>query len=100
MELGKGPTVKIRDVFMLSDPRMVEWMIKTAEKAKIPYQREVLLVGSTDAEKIQITRAGVISGAVSIPVRYVHSASEMVDYDDLKNTVKLLIALLNKPVNL
>jgi endoglucanase len=99
MELGKGPCVKFRDVGMISDPRVVDWMIKAAEKAKIPYQREVLLIGSTDAREIQISRAGVMSGALSIPVRYVHSASEMVDVNDLKNTVKLLTAILSKPVN-
>jgi len=98
MELGKGPCVKFRDVGMLSDPRVVDWMIKTAEKAKIPYQREVLLVGSTDAREIQISRAGVMTGALSIPVRYVHSASEMVDINDLKNSAKLLTGMLNKPI--
>jgi len=99
MELGKGPCVKVRDPGMLSDPRVVEWMITTAEKAKLPYQREVLLVGSTDARAIQITRAGVMSGALSIPCRYIHSASEMVDFEDLKNSVKLLTAMLSKPVS-
>lgn len=97
MELGKGPCVKFRDTGMLSDPRIVDWMIKAAEKAKIPYQREVLLVGSTDASQIQTSRAGVMTGALSIPVRYVHSASEMIDYNDLKNSVKLLKTLLTKP---
>lgn len=99
MELGKGPCVKVRDPGMLSDPRVVEWMISTAEKAKLPYQREVLLMGSTDARAIQLTRAGVMAGALSIPCRYIHSASEMVDYEDLKNSVKLLTAMLSKPVS-
>lgn len=99
MELGKGPCVKVRDPGMLSDPRVVEWMVNTAEKAKLPYQREVLLVGSTDAKAIQVTRAGVMSGALSIPCRYIHSASEMVDLEDLKNSVKLLTAMLSKPVS-
>ncbi len=99
-ELGKGPCVKFRDPGMLSDPRVVDWMISTAEKAKIPYQREVLLFGSTDAREIQISRAGVMTGALSIPCRYVHSASEMVDYKDLKNSVKLLTAMLSKPVTI
>jgi endoglucanase len=99
MELGKGPCVKFRDPGMLSDPRVVDWMITTAEKAKIPYQREVLLMGSTDAREIQISRSGVMAGALSIPCRYVHSASEMVDYNDLKNSVKLLTAMLSKPVS-
>jgi endoglucanase len=100
IDLGKGPCIKIRDVGMLSDPRVVEWMIQAAEKARIPHQREVLLVGGTDAERIQISRAGVMSGAVSIPCRYVHSASEMVDYGDVKNSVKLLTAMLSKSINL
>jgi tetrahedral aminopeptidase len=99
MELGKGPCVKVRDPGLLADPRVVEWMINTAEKAKLPYQREVLLMGSTDARAIQITRAGVMAGALSIPCRYIHSASEMVDYEDLKNSVKLLTAMLSKPVS-
>ena len=98
MELGKGPCVKIRDVGMLADPQVVQWMIKTAEKSRIPFQREVLLVGSTDAREIQITRAGVMAGGLSIPVRYVHSSSEMVDFSDLQNAVKLLNALLSRPV--
>jgi len=99
MELGKGPCVKFRDPGMLADPRVVDWMITTAEKAKIPYQREVLLIGTTDGKEIQISRAGVMTGALSIPCRYVHSASEMVDYNDLKNSVKLLTAMLSKQVS-
>lgn len=98
IELGKGPCVKIRDLGMLSDLRIVNWMIQTAEKAKIPYQREVLLVGSTDARQIQISRAGVMVGALSIPCRYVHSASEMIDVDDLKNSIKLLTAMVSKNI--
>ncbi len=99
MKLGKGPCVKIRDAGMLADPRVVEWMVNTAEKARIPYQREVLLIGSTDARAVQLTRAGVAAGALSIPVRYVHSSSEMVDYEDLTNSVKLLTVLLSKPIS-
>ena len=99
MELGKGPCVKFRDPGMLADPRVVDWMITTAEKSKIPYQREVLLMGTTDGKEIQISRAGVMTGALSIPCRYVHSASEMVDYNDLKNSVKLLTAMLSKAVS-
>jgi len=99
MELGKGPCVKFSDVGMISDSRVVEWMIQSAEKAKIPYQREVLLVGSSDAKEIQISRVGVMTGALSIPVRYVHSASEMVDINDMKNSVKLLTAMLSKPMS-
>lgn len=99
MALGKGPAIKIKDGGMLSDPRIVEWMIQTAEKAKIPYQREVLLGGTTDARAMQLVRAGVPVGCISIPCRYVHSPSEMVDIKDVENAVKLVVALLGKPVS-
>lgn len=100
MALGKGPCIKIQDVGAISDPRVVQWMIRTAEKNKIPFQREVLLLGGTDARAIQLTRAGVPAGCISIPVRYVHSPSEMVDYSDVQNSVKLLTALLRTPIDL
>ena len=100
MALGNGPCIKFQDVGAISDPRIVQWMINAAEKNKIPYQREVLLLGGTDARAIQVVRAGVPSGCISIPVRYVHSPSEMVDYSDVQNTVKLLTAVLRTPINL
>ena len=98
--LGKGPAVKIKDPGMIADSRIVSWMIKSAEKAKIPYQREVSELGSTDARAIQTARAGVMAGNLSVPCRYVHSPSEMVDYDDVQNTVKLMVALLSKEIQL
>lgn len=100
MKLGNGPCVKFQDVGAVSDPRVVQWMISAAEKNRIPFQREVLLIGGTDARVIQAVRAGVPSGCISIPVRYVHSPSEMVDYTDVQNTVKLLTAVLRTPIHL
>ena len=85
---------------MLSDPRIVNWMLKTAEKAKLPCQREVLEGGTTDARAMQLVRSGVPVGCLSIPSRYIHTPSEMVDYDDVQNAVKLLTALLKAPVTL
>ncbi len=98
--LGQGPAIKIKDGGMLADPRIINWMVETAEKHKIPYQREVLLGGSTDARAMQLVRAGVPVGCISIPCRYVHSPSEMVDSGDVQNAIKLAVALLSNPVDL
>jgi len=100
VKLGDGPAIKVRDSGMLSDPRVVDWMVKGAEKARLPYQLEVLEAGTTDARAIQVTRGGVPVGCLSIPCRYVHSPSEMVDYNDVQNSVRLLVELLSKPVDL
>jgi len=94
VRLGKGPAIKIRDAGMLADPRLIQWMVQTAEKARIPYQREILEFGGTDARAIQLSRGGVPAGVLSIPCRYVHAPSEMVDMEDVENAVKLLINLL------
>jgi len=100
VSLGKGPAIKVRDSGMLADPRLVRCMVETAEKASIPYQMEVLDGGTTDARAMQLTRAGVPSGCISIPCRYIHSPSEMVDSNDVQNAVKLLVELLSNPIQL
>jgi tetrahedral aminopeptidase len=100
LALGKGPAIKIKDGGMLSDPRIVRWMIDTAEKNRIPYQREILLGGTTDATAMQVSRAGVPVGCISIPCRYVHAPSEMVDLNDVQDAVKLIVKLLTNSVSL
>jgi putative aminopeptidase FrvX len=100
VSLGAGPGIKVRDQGMISDPRVVQWMVDTARKNKIPYQMEVLEIGTTDARVMQLNKSGMLAGAVSIPCRYVHSPSEMIDMDDLNNTVKLLTLLLSNPIQI
>jgi len=96
--LGKGPAVKVRDAGMLADTRIVAWMEQRAAAGRIPVQREILMGGTTDAMAIQVSRAGVTTGCLSIPCRYAHSPSEMVDMADVENSVRLLVAMLSNPV--
>lgn len=100
VSLGKGPAIKVRDSGMIAHRGVKELMIKRAEEKRIPYQLEVLSGGTTDAMAIQITREGVPSGCLSIPCRYIHTPSEMVDYADVLNSVKLLLAILSKPLEI
>ena len=98
VSLGKGPAIKVRDGGMLADPRVIDWMVRTAEQSNLPYQLEILEGGSTDARAMQLTRAGVPAGCLSIPSRYIHSPSEMVDYNDVQQAVQLMVALISQPV--
>jgi len=100
VSLGKGPAIKVKDGGMIADPRVVRWMTDTAEKAGIPYQMEILLGGTTDARTIQLTRAGVPTGCLSIPTRYIHSPAEMIDLEDVENSLTLLLDLLRNPVEI
>jgi endoglucanase len=94
VSLGKGPTVKIRDSSLLCTPAVRRFMEAVARTAGIPYQLEVLEMGGTDAGAIQLTKGGIPAGVMSIPCRYIHTASEMVDYEDCVNAVKLMHAIL------
>ncbi len=98
VELGKGAAIKIRDSGQIVPPKVRDLMIKRAEEAGIPYQREVLAAGGTDAHAIQQTRAGVPSGCISIPTRYGHTTSETIDINDVEACVNLLKEIIGKPV--
>ena len=95
VSLGKGPAVKVKDGGMIAHPKVRDMLIDAAEKAGVPYQLEVLLGGTTDAAVMQLVRAGVPSGCLSIPCRLVHTTSELVDQDDVEKAVTVLHTMLN-----
>jgi endoglucanase len=98
--LGKGAAIKVQDSGVIADPRLRNLMVRRAKEARIPYQLEVLTAGTTDMAAIQLAREGIPAGCISIPCRYVHSISEMVDVNDIQASVDLLVALLSHPIEL
>lgn len=98
VKLGHGPAVKIKDNSILCHPKVKNLMIEQAEKNSIPYQLEVLEFGGTDSGAIHLTRAGVPSGVLSIPSRYIHSNCEMVSLSDVSNAVELSVKILEKEI--
>ena len=88
VRLGRGPVIH-RGPNM--NHKVVERLIAAAEGRQIPYQLAAFgKATSTDANVIQVNRAGVATGLVSIPNRYMHSPVEMVSLDDLDRTADLL----------
>jgi putative aminopeptidase FrvX len=96
--LGKGAAIKVRDSSLLTHLYVLDWLLDTAQRAGVPHQLEVLESGGTDAGAIHTARAGVRTGAVSIPTRHLHSPVEMVDAGDLQACVELLVAALSAPL--
>jgi putative aminopeptidase FrvX len=94
VELGQGPAIKVRDRRMITSQAVRELLVQRAQAAEIPYQLEILEFGSTDAAAMQIVRAGVPAGCISIPCRYAHTPSETVDEADVENGVLLLLEVL------
>jgi putative aminopeptidase FrvX len=82
--LCRGPNI---------NPRVYDMLVSAAKKARIPYQLEAdPRPTGTDARAIQMGRAGVATGLVSIPLRYMHTPSEVVDLMDVEFCVRLLVA--------
>ena len=88
-KLGGGP-ILCRGANI--NPKIYQRLLAAAIKAKIPYQFEAdPRPTGTDARALQMGRGGVATGLVSIPLRYMHTPSEMVDLEDVERCVKLLV---------
>lgn len=88
--IGAGPVI-VRGPNV--NPKVFRRLIEVAKAGNIPYQVAASGIGTgTDANVIQLSRAGVATGLVAIPLRYMHNPCEMLALEDLENTVKLLTA--------
>jgi endoglucanase len=88
--LGSGPAIGRGSTL---SPKVFELLVETAEAEGIDHSISASGRGtSTDADVLQISRSGIPTGLVSIPLRYMHSPVEMVDLRDVEATVELLAA--------
>ncbi|MCW3489972.1 M42 family metallopeptidase [Dethiobacter alkaliphilus] len=87
-KLGKGPALTLGPNI---HPKVGNELISIAKEYKIPYQLEVSPAPTgTDARAIQVTRGGIPTGLVSIPLRYMHTSVELLDLEDVKLSGRLL----------
>ena len=93
VNMGDGAAIKVMDRSVMCDSDVRTHMVETAKANKIPYQLEIMTDGGTDAGAIHLSGAGVKTGGISVPTRYVHSPSEMAAVSDIKACVELITAL-------
>lgn len=96
VKLGCGPCNKIMDKGIVTNHQMRDITCQAAKFSSIPVQQEILTVGKTDASYLQYSCGGIKTGAVSIPLRYIHTPNEMVNLEDLQNTADLICAICKK----
>ncbi|MEM9295812.1 MAG: M20/M25/M40 family metallo-hydrolase [Planctomycetota bacterium] len=92
--LGEGAAITVMDGASIGDLDLVETFDKLAKRKRIKAQRSVLAAGGTDTAGIQRARGGVKSMTLSIPTRYIHTITEMIDVRDLAAARDLLAAYL------
>jgi putative aminopeptidase FrvX len=94
--LDAGPAVYIADGSTFYDPRLFRFMTEIAEKNHIPYQIRQPGKGGTDAGAIHRQRSGIPAVAVSVPIRYSHTAVSICRQADCQNTLTLLHTVLQE----
>jgi putative aminopeptidase FrvX len=78
-------------------PRIFDLLQETAEQEGVPYTIEISRGHTyTDADAAYLSRAGIATGLVSFPLRYMHSPVEVVDLGDVEAVVKLLVAFASR----
>lgn len=92
--LGGGAAIKVMDSSVICHPDLVERLADLARQRGIKAQMDVLTRGGTDAGAIHQSRRGVMTGGVSIPCRYTHTPTSMVDLRDVEACVDTLVALI------
>ena len=87
-KLGKGPMIGFSPVLCYEISRKLEAVAKEKE---IPYQPELMSDSTgTNADHIALSRGGIRTGLVSIPLRNMHTGVEVVSVDDVENCAKLI----------
>jgi putative aminopeptidase FrvX len=92
--LGSGPVIE-RGATM--HPRVFDLLSEAAEAEKIPHTLSASArFTGTDADAIHLSRSGVPTGLISLPLRYMHSPVELVELDDVVNGAKLIAAFAQR----
>ncbi len=96
--LHNGVAIKVMDRSIVVSPALKNWMAKIADANSILYQWEIITGGGTDSGPIHLTKGGIPTGGLAIPVRYLHSGNEMVAKKDIIAGIDLLTALITTPL--
>ena len=94
--LGKGPQIRFFDPTALSNRRLVQMVKGVASKQNIPVQSAVRRSGGTDASTTHLHDRGVPTVVIGVPARAIHSHSSMIDLEDYRQAVSLVVAILKK----
>ena len=93
---GKGAVLPFMDSSAIYDKGVHSLLIKVAEENNIPWQHKEYVSGGTDAGTIQRTGSGVMVGAISAAVRYIHSPTCVASIEDFNSIYRLAYEFLKK----
>lgn len=93
---GEGPAISLMDRSTIYDKELTELLLSVGKEENIPCQIKQYISGGNDAGHIHKSRAGVRCAVMSIPSRYIHTASNVIRAEDYVSTYKLASAAVKK----
>ncbi len=93
---GGGPAIRVMDRRLITNPRLLEFMMGVAERNSIRYQLQISPKSTTDASVLNLAREGVPAGVISVPSRYIHTPVSLARVDDVEETIKYVQALMQE----
>lgn len=90
--LLKGAAIKVMDHSVICSRQVIDQLKFLAVEREIPFQMDLMSCGGTDAGPMHTSRGGVLTGGISIPCRYTHAPTELIDTADFDACVHLLTA--------
>ncbi|MEG3006982.1 MAG: M42 family peptidase [Oscillospiraceae bacterium] len=94
-KLGGGPVIYFKDKATIYNHELYTFFVDKAEEFKMPCQIKAGVEGKNESRLVQVSNGGIKVAAVSIPCRYLHSASCTMKKEDLNNTYELLQKMLS-----
>jgi endoglucanase len=94
--LGGGPLIVVYDATSIPSRGLLDLVVETGRRLRLPLQFESVERGGTDAGKFHLTGQGVPSLSMGVPARYIHSHVSIIDRRDFERTVRLLTAVVRR----
>jgi Cellulase M and related proteins len=95
IKMGCGAAIRVMDRGIVYHREIIDMLKEAAEENNIKYQLEVSESGRGEGYEVYVSRAGVKTGAITIPVKYNHTPNEIADIRDVESAIQLIVKTLN-----
>lgn len=98
-QVGGGAVISFMDGGTIYDKKLVDIAVETAERNGIKWQFKNVIAGGNEARSYQTTASGARVLAISAPARYIHTASDVLHFDDIDAVNRLAFRINERSFN-
>lgn len=95
-KLGAGIALSLKDGSVIAHRGLFDFVENIAKENEIMYTYDMLAAGGTDSGEIHKQFDGVVNMTLSLPCRYFHSHTSIINYNDFEQAVSLVVEVVKK----